>query len=119
MTTRKKRRATAKVKPPAVKRRKLKPTFIKPPGIRVEDVKAGTVFKFTLDDDEEVHLALASGFSSESTETLNTWCLSGKDKSPCADMLPGKVDWDYKIEILGMVDSADIAKKIIRACKKK
>jgi len=100
-------------------RPKPKAVFVKPAGIRVEDLEYGTVFTFTMDDSKETHLALAHGYGVDrDSAQLSTWCLAGKESSPCVDLLPAQVTWDYKIEILGKVDAQDVAKKIIRACKR-
>lgn len=120
MAARKRRKKTSIKKTTQRKSPRItKNTFVKPPGIRVEDIKPNTVFRFQLDEFDEIHLALATSYGTREGAPLYTWCLEGKEKSPCADMLPGHVMWDYKIEILGRVDADDIAKKLIRACKKK
>lgn len=116
MATKKKRKKPVSKKQPA--KRKAGRVFVKPPGIRVEDLKPNTVFKFIMDDSEEIHLALKHKYQTSGSATLVTWLLSGHDQAPCEDRLPAEVDWDYQIEILGLVNAEDVAKKIIKACKK-
>ena len=114
MATRKKKKDALPAKKMLTKPKKA---FIKPSGIRVEDLKPSTILKFTMGDREEIHLALDHPFGTRPGADLHTWCLAGSERSPCADLLIGEVAWNYKIEILGLVNSKDVAEKLIRACK--
>ena len=100
------------------KAKRLKPLFVKPSGIRVEDIKPGTIFSFVMNNIKEIHLALSSKYDRREGASLNTWLLSGHDMAPCADLLPGQVSWDYKIEILGTLDAEGMVKKLLRSGKK-
>jgi hypothetical protein len=99
------RKKTVAVKPVTRKSTSLRKQSKKPPGIRVEDLKPWSIFKY-VDEDEEIHIAIPDsryriedgrGVWGSSVPTLRIM----SDGSLMHDsLLCGMHSWDYTIKLL-------------------
>ena len=95
------KRKRTRLVPPKIVKHKVKKENVKRKGVRFEDIKPGTIFKFIDPENktEETHVSMPSKYHA----LLSTLMIRSPDLNPgemIESSFPKDVGWEYEIEIL-------------------
>ena len=102
MAAKKRKKTKAKIKVTNVnpKPKRSVHAFVKPPGLRVEDLKPGEIVRFNANPEagtpDEYHVIVPGIYGIQK----DSICIDPKTNAVTVGNLPCEVDWDYELERL-------------------